>query len=99
MGNSNSDQRNRYSGNSEKIPRGKSERKFQDQMFCRSLLDDAALLKHHLDKLGVKHLRCINANKYLNVRERVDMVERNKDGPFSSLYCKLSVSVKENSDR
>ena len=30
------------------------------------------------------HLTCKIANKCLNIRERVEFVEKNKDGPLSS---------------
>ena len=46
------------------------------------------------------HLTCKVANKCLNVRKRVEVVEWNKMVPFLSLLsCELSVSVKENPDR
>ena len=41
------------------------------------------------------------ANKCLNVRQQVEVVEWNKNGPLTSsvVLCVVSVSVKENSDR
>ena len=46
------------------------------------------------------HLTCKVANKCLDVRERVEVVEWNKMVPFLPLLsCELSVSVKENPDR
>ena len=43
---------------------------------------------------------CKVANKCLNVRERVEVVEWNKMVPsLPLLSCELSVSVKENPDR
>ena len=40
------------------------------------------------------------ANKCLNVRERVEVVDGIKDGPsLPLLSCELSVSMKENADR
>ena len=51
-------------------------------------------------KICDSHLTCKVANKCLNVRERVEVVEWNKM-VFSLplLSCELSVSVKENPDR
>ena len=47
------------------------------------------------------HLRCKVTNKYLNVCERVEDVERNKNGLLLSLAapCESLVPVKENPDR
>ena len=46
------------------------------------------------------HLTCKVANKCLNVRERLEVVEWNKMVPsLPLLSCELSVSVKENPDR
>ena len=39
-----------------------------------------------------------NSNKCLKIREREEVVDRDKDGPFL-LSCELSVSVKEIPDR
>ena len=51
-------------------------------------------------KICDSHLTCKVANKCLNVRERVEVVERNKMVPsLPLLSCELSVYVKENSDR
>ena len=56
------------------------------------------------DRLRLKicdsHLTCKVANKCLNVRERVEVVEWKKMVPsLPLLSCELSVSVKENRDR
>ena len=47
-------------------------------------------------KIEGSHLNCKTANKCLNVRERVDMVDRNKD-PFSTplLSCESSMFAEE----
>ena len=51
-------------------------------------------------KICDSHLKCKVANKCLNVRERVEVVEWNKMFPSLPLQsCELSVSVKENPDR
>ena len=51
-------------------------------------------------KICDSHLTCKVANKCLNVRERVEVVERNKLVPsLPLLSCELSVCVKENPDR
>ena len=51
-------------------------------------------------KICDSHLTCKVANKCLNVRERVEVVEWNKMVPsFPLLSCELSVTVKENPDR
>ena len=52
-------------------------------------------------KICDSRFTCKIANKYLNVRERVEVVERNKKTAPSLplLSCELSVSVKENPDR
>ena len=51
-------------------------------------------------KICDSHLTCKVANKCLNVRERVEVVEWNKMVPsLPLLSCELSVSVKENPDR
>ena len=52
------------------------------------------------DYLCDSHLTCKVANKCLNVRERVEVVEWNKMVPsLPLLSCELSVSVNENPDR
>ena len=52
-------------------------------------------------KICDSRLTCKVANKSLNVRERVEVVERNKKTVPSLplMPCELSVSVKENPDR
>ena len=46
------------------------------------------------------HLTCKVANKYLNVREWVEMAEWNKKwSPLTILSCESSVSVKEKPGR
>ena len=51
-------------------------------------------------KIRVSYLTCKVADKCLHVCERVEVVERNKDGPSLPLQsCEFSVSVKENLDR
>ena len=53
-------------------------------------------------KICDSRLTCKVANKSLNVRERVEVVERNKKTvppPLPLMSCELSVSVKENPDR
>ena len=51
-------------------------------------------------KICDSHLTCKVANKCLNVRERVEVVEWNKMVPsLPLLSCELSVSVKKNPDR
>ena len=51
-------------------------------------------------KICDSHLTCKVANKCLNVRERVEVVEWNKMIPsLPLLSCELSVSVEENPDR
>ena len=51
-------------------------------------------------KICDSHLTCKVANKCLNVREGVEVVEWNKMVPsLPLLSCELSVSLKENPDR
>ena len=51
-------------------------------------------------KIWDSHLTCKVANKYLNVRERVEVAQWNKKwSPHPLLSCESSVSVKENPDR
>ena len=51
-------------------------------------------------KIRGSHLTWKVANKCLNVRGWLELVERNKDVPFLSLLsCESSVTVKENPDR
>ena len=51
-------------------------------------------------KICDSHLTCKVANKCLNVRERVEVVEWEKMVPsLPLLSCELSVSVKENPDK
>ena len=53
-------------------------------------------------KVRGSHFTCKLANKYLDICEQVEVVERNKNGllpPPSVLSSELSVSVKENLDR
>ena len=51
-------------------------------------------------KICDSHLTCKVANKCLNVRERLEVVEWKKMVPFLPLLsCELSVSVKENPHR
>ena len=51
-------------------------------------------------KICDSHLTCKVANKFLNVRERVEVVAWNKMTPsLPLLSCELLVSVKENPDR
>ena len=46
-----------------------------------------------MTELKVCHLRCKTANKYLNVLERVEVVEKNEDDPllFPDVLCIASV--------
>ena len=51
-------------------------------------------------KIRSSHLRCKFENKFLNVLERVEVLESNKDFPLSfSASCESSVPVKEISDK
>ena len=51
-------------------------------------------------KIQGSHLTCKVANKCQNVREQVEVVEREKDCPFLPLLpCESSVSMKEYSNR
>ena len=52
-------------------------------------------------KICDNHLTCKVANKRLNVRERVEVVERNTNmvPSLPQLSCELSLSVKKNPDR
>ena len=51
-------------------------------------------------KICDSRLTCKVANKSLNVRERVEVVEWNKQwSPLSLLFYESSVSVRENPDR
>ena len=51
-------------------------------------------------KICDSHLTCKVPNKCLNVRERVEVLERNTNIPsLPELSCELSMSVKENPDR
>ena len=52
-------------------------------------------------KIWNNHLTCKDTNKYLNVREQVEVVQWNKKWslPHPLLSCESSVPVKENPDR
>ena len=52
-------------------------------------------------KICDSHVTCKVANKCMNVRERVEVVEWNKrwSPPFPCCPCESLVSVKENPDR
>ena len=58
------------------------------------------LMSYSCNKICDSHLTCKVANKCLNVRQRVEVVEWNEMVPsLPLLSSELSVSVKENPDR